>query len=72
MPIRLPQLDLAIICEENELEMFDVEQEGPSLVRAFVASEAGKVSVSPPPKKNLSMLSDERITDDFMRTSNSK
>jgi len=42
MPLRLPQLNLAIICEENELEMFDVKQEGPSLVRAFVASEAGK------------------------------
>jgi hypothetical protein len=51
MPLRLPQLSLAIICEENELEMLDVKQEGPSLMRAFVASEAGKVGVPPTPKK---------------------
>jgi len=57
MPLRLPQLSIAIVCEGNELEMFDVKQEGPSLVRAFVASEAGKVGVSP----SLLMMSDERI-----------
>jgi len=43
MPLRLPQLSVAIKCERNELEMFDVKQEGPSSVTAFVASEAGKV-----------------------------
>lgn len=43
MPLRLPQLSLTITCEGNELELFDVKQEGPSLVTAFVASEAGKV-----------------------------
>ena len=51
MPLRLPQLNLAIICEGNELEMFDVKQEDPSSMRAFVASEAGKVGVSPPSEK---------------------
>jgi hypothetical protein len=45
MPLRLPQLSFAIICEGNELETFDVKQEGPSLVTAFVASAASKVGV---------------------------
>ena len=45
MPLRLPQLSFAIICEGNELETFDVKQEGPSLVTAFVASAASKVCV---------------------------
>jgi len=43
MPLRLSQLSLAIKCDENELETFDVKREGPSLISAFVASEAGKV-----------------------------
>lgn len=43
MPLRLPQLSFAITCEGNELEMFDVKQEDPSSMTAFVASEAGKV-----------------------------
>jgi len=43
MPLRLPQLSFAIKCEGNELEMFDVKQEDPSSMTAFVASEAGKV-----------------------------
>ena len=45
MPLCLPQLTFAIICEENELATFGVKQEGPSLVTAFVASAAGKVGV---------------------------
>ena len=45
MPLCLPQLNFAIICEGNELETFDVKQERPSLVTAFVASAAGKVGV---------------------------
>jgi len=42
MPLRLPQLSFAITCEGNELEMFDVKQEDPSSMTAFMASEAGK------------------------------
>ena len=38
-------LNFAIICEGNELETYDVKQEGPNS-RAFVASRAGKVSIS--------------------------
>ena len=43
MPLRLPQLSFAIICEGNELETYDVKPEGPSSLKAFVASAAGKV-----------------------------
>lgn len=43
MPLRLPQLFFAIMCDGNELETFNVKQEGPSLMTAFAASEAGKV-----------------------------
>ena len=47
MPLSLQPFDLAIICDGNELEMYNVKQEGPnSITTAFVASEAGKVSVS--------------------------
>lgn len=45
MPLHLPSLSLAIICDGTELETYDVKPEGPSSIRAFVASEAGKVSV---------------------------
>jgi hypothetical protein len=45
MPFNLLPLNFAIICEGNELETYDVVQEGPNSTRAFVASEAGKVSV---------------------------
>jgi hypothetical protein len=41
----LLSLNFAVICEGNELETYDVTQEGPNSTRAFVASEAGKVSV---------------------------
>ena len=36
-------LNFAIICGGNELEAYDVKQEGPNSM-AYVASEAGKVS----------------------------
>ncbi|KAI9511501.1 hypothetical protein F5148DRAFT_327403 [Russula earlei] len=42
MPLRLPPLNFAIICGGNELETYDVKQEGPCSMTAFVASEAGK------------------------------
>jgi len=42
MPLHLPQLSLAIKCDDNELETFDAKHEGPSVMRGFVASEAGK------------------------------
>ena len=49
MPLTLPSFNFAIICDENELETYDVKQEtleeGPDSMTAFVASEAGKVSV---------------------------
>ncbi|KAF8487197.1 hypothetical protein DFH94DRAFT_849630 [Russula ochroleuca] len=38
----LLSLNFAVICEGNELETYDVTQEGPNSTRAFVASEAGK------------------------------
>ena len=45
MPLSLLPLNFAIACEGNELETYDVVQEGPNSTRAYVASEAGKVSV---------------------------
>ena len=41
----LQTLDFAITCDEVELETYDVKQDGPNSITAFVASEAGKVSV---------------------------
>ncbi|KAF8487195.1 hypothetical protein DFH94DRAFT_797571 [Russula ochroleuca] len=38
MPLSLPLLNFAIICEGNELETYDIKQEGPNSTRAFVAS----------------------------------
>ena len=53
MPLTLPSFNFAIICDKNELETYDVKQEtleeGPDSITAFVASEAGKVSVSKVP-----------------------
>jgi hypothetical protein len=46
MPLSLPSLDFAIICEGNELKTYGVKQEGSNSTTAFVASEAGKVSCS--------------------------
>ena len=45
MSLTLKSFELAIICDENELETYNVKQEGPTLTTAFMASEAGKVSV---------------------------
>ncbi|KAH9990348.1 hypothetical protein BJV77DRAFT_1068992 [Russula vinacea] len=42
MPLSLLSLEFAIVCEGNELETYDVKQEGPNSTTAFVASEAGK------------------------------
>jgi hypothetical protein len=44
MPLILQSLNFAIICDGNELETYDVKQDGPNTITAFVASEAGKVS----------------------------
>ena len=45
MPLGLKALEFSIICDKNELETYDVKQEGPNSITAFVASEPGKVSV---------------------------
>jgi len=42
MPLRLPSLNFAIKCEENELRTYEVKKDGPGSITAFVASEAGK------------------------------
>ena len=46
MPLSLEPLNLAIICDGSELETHDTKQDGPNSIRAYVASEAGKVIVS--------------------------
>jgi hypothetical protein len=46
MPLSLQPLNFAIICDGYELETHDAKQDGPNSIRAYVASEAGKVSVS--------------------------
>jgi hypothetical protein len=45
MPLTLQSINFSIICNENELELYDVKQESSNSTTAFVASEAGKVSV---------------------------
>ena len=47
------------MCDGHELETYDVKQEGPSSIRAFVASEAGKVSVHNIPIVNSRTLTVE-------------
>jgi len=42
----LQPLNFAIICDDHELETYDVKQDDPNSIRAHVASEAGKVIVS--------------------------
>jgi hypothetical protein len=42
MPLTLPAMNAAIVCNGEELETYDVKQEGTSMLTAFVASEAGK------------------------------
>ena len=46
MPLTMQSFNFAIKCDENELEMYDVKQDGPNSTTAFMASEAGKVSVN--------------------------
>jgi hypothetical protein len=46
MPLILPPLNFSVVCDGREMELFDINQENPSSVRAFVASEAGKVNRS--------------------------
>ena len=43
MPLSLPAMKAAIVCDDKELEAYDVKQEGTSSLTAFIASEAGKV-----------------------------
>ena len=47
MPLSLPAMNVAIVCEGRELEMFGVKQDSTASLTAFIASEAGKVSSSP-------------------------
>jgi hypothetical protein len=47
------------MCDGHELETYDVKQEGPSSIRAFVASEAGKVSLHKIPMVNPRRLTVE-------------
>jgi hypothetical protein len=47
MPLTLPAMNVAIVCNDEELETYDVKQEGTSTLTAFVASEAGKVRTAP-------------------------
>ncbi|KAH8996750.1 hypothetical protein EDB92DRAFT_1942366 [Lactarius akahatsu] len=42
MPLSLPSMNAAIVCDDMELETYDVKQEGTSSLTAFIASEAGK------------------------------
>jgi hypothetical protein len=42
MPLSLPAMNVAIVCEGRELETFDVKQNGTTSLTAFIASEAGK------------------------------
>ena len=39
-------MNVAIVCEGRELEMFGVKQDSTASLTAFIASEAGKVSGS--------------------------
>ncbi|KAI9446310.1 hypothetical protein H4582DRAFT_2069666 [Lactarius indigo] len=42
MPLSFLSLNVAVVCDDKELETYDVKQEGTSSLRAFIASEAGK------------------------------
>ncbi|KAH9067806.1 hypothetical protein EDB87DRAFT_43864 [Lactarius vividus] len=42
MPLSLPSMSVAIVCDGEELETYGVKQEGMSSLTAFIASEAGK------------------------------
>ena len=43
MPMSLPAMNAAIVCDGKELETYGVKQEGTSSLTGFVASDAGKV-----------------------------
>ena len=47
MPLSVQSLGVTIVCGGNELQTYDVKQEGQNSITAFVASEAGKVSSVP-------------------------
>ncbi|KAI9441455.1 hypothetical protein H4582DRAFT_1932784 [Lactarius indigo] len=42
MPLSLSSMNAAVVCNDKELETYDVKQEGTSSLTAFIASEAGK------------------------------
>ena len=44
MPLTMQSFNFAIKCDENELEMYDVKQDGPNSTTAFMASEAASVN----------------------------
>ena len=46
MPLSLLAMNAAIVCNSKELETYDVKQEDPSSLTAFIVSEAGKVRVT--------------------------
>ncbi|KAH9177552.1 hypothetical protein EDB89DRAFT_2064528 [Lactarius sanguifluus] len=48
MPLSLPSISVAIVCNGKELETYDVKQEGMSSLTAFIASEAGMVRAFTP------------------------
>jgi hypothetical protein len=47
MPLNVQSFGVTIVCDGDELQTYDVKQEGPNSITAFVASEAGKVSSVP-------------------------
>jgi hypothetical protein len=47
MPLSLPAMNVAIVCDGKELDTYDVKQGGTSSLTAFVASEADKVRAFP-------------------------
>ena len=47
MPLNVQSFGITIVCDGDELQTYDVKQEGPNSITAFVASEAGKVSSVP-------------------------
>jgi hypothetical protein len=52
MPLSLPAMGAAVICDGKELETYGVKQDGTSSLEAFIASEAGKVRTLFPTRTN--------------------
>ena len=52
MPLSLPAMGAAVICDGKELEAYDAKRDGTSSLTAFIASEAGKVRTLSPPRTN--------------------